>query len=110
MADWVWQEEVTAARTVPGETHPQPLVQARETDTDQQNLQAIVARLQREARADARLKGRLLEADLNQLVDQHVRVLWAESRVTAYVPLLAMRRIYEELDLAGGAVPPGEDA
>lgn len=109
MANGVWQEEETASKAIPAETHTQPLAQARETDTDQANLQAIVARLQREARADARLKGRLLETDLNQLVDQHVRLLWAESRVTAYVPLLAMRRIYEELDLAGGTVPAGED-
>ncbi|MGH2615584.1 MAG: hypothetical protein ACRDJC_10125 [Thermomicrobiales bacterium] len=70
-------------------------------------LQAVVARLQREAGSDRRLLARMPAPELDQLIDQTVRSLWNESRVTAFVPLFAMRRVHEVLGIAEDAVANG---
>jgi hypothetical protein len=68
-------------------------------DQQQASLRDVVARVQREARLDQRLRGLTAGAELDALIDETVCALWASSRVKTFVPLLAMRRIYESLGL-----------
>lgn len=83
-------------------------IAAADDDWQQSDVQAVVFRLQREASRDQRLLARIPSADLDRLIEQTVSALWAESRVTTFVSLLAMRRIYEELGIADGTSATGE--
>ncbi len=60
----------------------------------------IVARLRREAAADARLRARVSTAALDHLIAEAAGSFWQESRVKTLVPLLAMRRVRERLGIA----------
>lgn len=83
-------------------------IAAADDDWQQSDVQAVVFRLQREASRDQRLLARIPSADLDRLIEQTVSALWAESRVTTFVSLLAMRRIYEELGIADSTSATGE--
>jgi hypothetical protein len=60
----------------------------------------VIARLSREVLRDQRLRALAPESELERLVETSVRLLWRESRVKAFVPLLAMRRVREGLGIA----------
>lgn len=64
----------------------------------------VIARLFREVGADQRLRALAPEPELLRLVEASVQALWAESRVKAFVPLLALRRVREEFGIAEEAV------
>jgi hypothetical protein len=62
-------------------------------------VQEIVARLRREARADHRLR-HVDWDECDRLIEELVYALWATSRVKAFVPLFAMQRLRERLGLS----------
>jgi hypothetical protein len=94
-------EDDSLADNQPGQNGDVPSVQVLASEERNQDaLPAMVARVQREAGSDPRLLARSPAPELNRLIEETVRALWEESRVTAFVPLLAMRRIYEVLGLS----------
>lgn len=69
----------------------------------------IIARLQRELRADPRQRA-VAPARLDATIAQTVRELWDQSRVKTFVPLLAMRETRERLARAAvAAARPNAD-
>ena len=64
------------------------------------DFEAMLTRLQREAASDQRLNATVASAELTALIEETARALWLTSRVKTFVPLLAMRRVYESLGLA----------
>jgi hypothetical protein len=66
----------------------------------QADFDAMLTRLQREAQADPRLRAVASNGELAALIEETARALWMTSRVKTFVPLLAMRRVYESLGLA----------
>ena len=81
-----------------------PSADARDDRDDDEpplaDLEELVTRLQREAQTDQRLKGLAANGELEALIEETARMLWATSRVKTFVPLLAIRRVYESLGLA----------
>jgi hypothetical protein len=65
----------------------------------QNDFEAMLARLQREAESDQRLNTMIASAELTALIEETARALWLTSRVKTFVPLLVMRRVYESLGL-----------
>jgi hypothetical protein len=99
MPDRVWPPHEGASEAVARRGMP------ADGERQQADLLEVVARVQREALADRRLQGAVEPAELDRLIDETVRALWATSRVKSFVPLFAMQRVREQLGLADE--PPG---
>ena len=92
MTDRIWAVDEGASEDLRGGTQ-------RDDARHEAELQDVIVRLRREARADNHLR-HVDEDECNRLIDESVRALWTTSRVKSFVPLFAMQRVREHLGLA----------
>ena len=74
---------------------------------EEPDLLETISRVQQDARADRHLAGRISSAELDRLIDETVRRLWATSSVKTFVPLIALRHARATLDGAAAVAEPG---
>lgn len=74
---------------------------------DEQELTEAIWRVQQDARRDGALVDRLSIHELDRSIEEIVRELWADSRVKAFVPLIALRHARAALGLPEGETAAG---
>ncbi len=110
MGHRVWSNEGMTIEAVSGNAFSEPVLPTPATsDRSREELEAVISRLQRDARTDRNLE-HIPRPELDRLIASAVQGLWTESRVTAFVPLLAMRRVREELGLPEQTTGPEQYA
>lgn len=107
--DRVWAEVDRVSEAI-ADQHQR---ETRPSRNDDQELAEAIRRVQQDARVDRILANQLPEQELDHVIEGIVRDLWANSRVTTFVPLIALRQARATLGPPAGEtedIPMGVEA